>query len=103
MAVSAPPHARRAARLLRTALGAIRRHYQDVEVSGTARLRLDGRPARSRILRARNPRGTTLRVLVAAAQGRRRAWLVEVFSAEPPSPRRLLETQVALRSLRLSG
>jgi hypothetical protein len=103
MVVSAPPDAHRGARLLRAAVGVISRHYEDVEISGGEGGRFGGRPSRSRVLRARNRRGTRLRVLVAAAQGRRRAWLIEVFSAEPPRPRRLLETQAALSSLRLSG
>jgi hypothetical protein len=101
--VSAPPRARRPATLLRGALAEIRARYRDVSIGGTAGSRLGRRPGISRVVSARNRRGTRLRVLVAAARGRRRAWLAEVFSAEGAPQRRLVEGQVALRSLRLSG
>jgi hypothetical protein len=101
--VSAPPGARLSRRLLRTAVAVFRRRYENVRVGGTASRRLGGYPALGRLLSARNRRGVHLQTMLAAVQGRRRAWLVQVFTAEGSPPSQVLESQVALRSLRLSG
>jgi hypothetical protein len=87
--------------VLRAALVGVRRGYRDVRVVSTEDARVAGRPATSLVVDARNRRGTHLRILVSAVQGRRRAWLVEVFAAA--GTRALVDAQLALNSLRLSG
>jgi hypothetical protein len=62
--------------------------------------RVGGKPARIALVSTVNRRRTPLTVLLMAAQGRRRSWLVEVIAG---SPNRALEGGVILHSLRLSG
>jgi len=102
IAVVAPPQAPGNARLLRSAASELRRRYR-VERAGPGDGRkLAGLPTSSIVVTARSRR-TRLRVLVAAVQGRRRAWLVEVFFSAGAPTARLAEGQVALNSLRLRG
>ncbi len=102
IAVVAPPRAVGNARLLRSAARELRRRYR-VERAGPGPEReLAGRPTASIVVIARSRR-TRLNVLAAAVQGRRRAWLVEVFTSAGAPAARLAEGQVALNSLRLRG
>jgi hypothetical protein len=103
VAITAPAGARDDARVLKAALRAVRRGYRDVRIISSSTTTVGGRPAASAVVSARNRKGTRLSILAAGAQGRRRAWLVEVFAAAGGSTSRLVEGQVALRSLRLSG
>lgn len=105
VAVSAasPPGTTSAARALTDAVRAIKREYTGVRAVRTAGGHVAGRPTSSVVVAARSRRGTRLRILVATAQGRGRAWVVEFFAVEGGRPARLVEGQVALRTLKLSG
>lgn len=104
LSISSPPQGpSTAAALLKSALRAIRRSYSDVTARPGDGRRVAGLPTSGVVVSARNRRGVRVRVLVAAAQGRRRAWLVQVFATGGSSTARLVEAQVALRSLRLEG
>lgn len=104
LSISSPPQApSTAAALLKSALRAIGRSYSDVTARPGDGRRVAGLPTSGVVVSARNRRGVRLRVLVAAVQGRRRAWLVQVFATGGSSTARLVEAQVALQSLRLEG
>ena len=103
VSVSLPRGTDRSAAVLQTGVGAIRRQYRQVEVVGNVRRRVAGLPANSVVTAATNSRGVRLRILTSAAQGRRRAWLVQVFAATRAKTTRVAEAQVALGSLRLRG
>lgn len=104
LSVSLPPGARQSAGVLEAALAAIRQGYSRVRTAGDPRARrLANLPTRSAIASAMNQRGVRLRILTAVPQGRRRAWLVQVFAAEGVDNMRLRPAQRALDSMRLSG
>jgi len=102
MSISHPPGAVSSRTVLGTAVDAIRRGYRDVRVRRTSG-KVAGLPAVSRVVSATNTKGVRLNVLVSAAQGRRRAWLVQVFSGPVARLKRLPEAQAALGTLRLRG
>lgn len=89
--------------VLQSALRAIRRSYTDVSARPGDGRRVAGLPTSGVVVSARNRRGARVRALVTAAQGRRRAWVVQVFATAGSSTARLVEAQVALESLRLDG
>jgi hypothetical protein len=99
ISVSAPAPAREARSVLRTALQAIEAEYGDVRVSPGGDRTIAGLRTRSAVVSATNARGTPVRVLVAAASGRRRAYLVQVFAARDAPAGRLAEAQAVLGSL----
>ena len=103
ISVTSPTETRRARTALREALLAIRGGYRRVRVVSGGGLRIAGKRTDSVVLSALNRRGVRLRILAAAAQGRRRAWLVHVFAARGARTARLVQGQVALRTLRLRG
>jgi hypothetical protein len=105
VAVSAPGPARDAGRIHRTALDAARSEYRAVEVLARSdNRRVGGRPATVTALGARNPRtGAPLRLLVATAEGRRRAYLTEVFAGGREPGEAVLEAQALLDNLALEG
>jgi len=100
--VVAPPGGRGNAPVLRSALDELRRRYRVQRAGPGDGRRLAGLPTASAVVSARSRRAR-IKVLVAAVQGRRRSWLVEVFAAEGAPAARLVEGQVALGSLRLRG
>jgi hypothetical protein len=55
------------------------------------------------VIAAKTPDGNELRIVVAVAKGKKRAYLVEVFTAANAPVERVREAQVALNSLRLEG
>ena len=103
MSVSLPPGADRSAAVLQSGVAELRRQYRGVRVVAADRRRVAGLPTNSVVTAATNARGTKLRILTSAPQGRRRAWLVQIFSAAGTKPRRLAEAQVAIGTLRLTG
>jgi hypothetical protein len=104
LSVSLPPRARRSAALLRDARAALKRGYRDVRLGRSAGRTLAGLPAVSAAASATTGSGDRVQILLAAVQGRRRAWLVQVFSAPGrQAGRRLVEAQVALGTIRLRG
>lgn len=93
----------RKAPLLRTALAAIRKTYGAVTVKHGVGTKLGGLPARSVVAYTRNRRNVPIRVLVAAAQAPRLAYLLEAFTARAASVHDLAETQEVVLDLRLRG
>jgi hypothetical protein len=102
MSVSLPPGGDRSRAVLGTAVDAIRNGYRRVRVRRIGG-KVAGLPAVSRVVSATNKRRVPLNILVAGVQGRRRAWLVQVFSGPGARVKRLPEAQVALGTLRLRG
>ena len=105
LSISSPPResTTTAVNVLQSALRAIRRSYTDVSARPGDGRRVAGLPTSGVVVSARNRRGARVRALVTAAQGRRRAWVVQVFATAGSSTARLVEAQVALESLRLDG
>jgi hypothetical protein len=98
--IAAPAPAAQADAVLDDALAAIRRGYEDVEVTPGAGRQIGGLDAKGAVITATADR-TPLRIVVAVAPGGGRAYLVEVFTAAGIEAGRLREAQVALNSLRL--
>ena len=104
LSISSPPgESTTGVHVLQSALRAIRRSYTDVSARPGDGRRVAGLPTSGVVVSARNRRGARVRALVTAAQGRRRAWVVQVFATAGSSTARLVEAQVALESLRLDG
>jgi hypothetical protein len=77
--------------------------YSDVSVDQGAQQGIAGLPTRSAIVSGRNSKGSPLRILVAAAEGHRRPYVVTVFTAEDAPDRRFVEAQLILASIRLEA
>lgn len=103
ISISRPSGTDRSAAVLQSGVEAVRRQYRSVRVIGSVNRKVARLPTNSVVMSARNARGTALRVLTSAPQGRTRSWLVQVFSAAGTPAKRLAEAQVALGTLRLMG
>jgi hypothetical protein len=104
VSVSSPARTDRSAAVLRAAVEGVRADYEDVQVTAGPAKRVGGQPAVSAVVNATDPGGTRINVLLSAAQGRRRAWLVQVVSGpDRRGGRGLVEAQVALGTLVLRG
>ena len=103
LSISLPPGSDRSAAVLQSGVRALRAQYRGVRVAAADRRQLAGLPTTSVVTSATNFRGAKLRILTSAPQGRKRAWLVQIFTAARAKPRRLAEAQVALGTLRLRG
>lgn len=90
-------------RLLGPAVDLIRKSYRSVTVKHALGTSLSALPARSVVIYARNQRGVPIRILVAAAQGRSTAWVLEAFTAQHASQHDLVEAQQIVIALHLSG
>jgi hypothetical protein len=99
VAVSSPAAAGRSERVLDTALAALRRNYEGVEVDRGSGRRLGGLEADGAVVRARGEHGP-LRILVAVVEGEQRTYLSQVFSAEGAPTRDIADAQRILNSLR---
>lgn len=102
MSISLPPGGDSSRAVLGTAVDAIHQGYRQVRVRRLGG-KVAGLPAVSRVVSATNRKKVRLNILVSGVQGRRRAWLVEVFSGPGARAERLPEAQVALGTLRLRG
>jgi hypothetical protein len=89
--------------LLQPVVHALQHTYPSVTVKHALGTRLGGLPARSVVLYTRNKRGVPIRILVAAAQGRRKAWVLEAFTAQKASQKDLVEAQQIVLALHLKG
>ncbi len=105
IAISAPGPAEDSKEIHRAAVEAIERKYRAVEVSTRdGEARLGKRPAELAAISARQPKDRApLRILVVAARGEKRAYLVEVFAAGENPNAALVEAQVLLNHLRIEG
>ena len=89
--------------LLRSALASIRTAYGKYTVKHGRGTTLGGLPARSVVVYTHNKAHVPLRILVAAAQGPRLAYILEAFNAQRAPQRDLVETQQIVIALRLAG
>lgn len=103
LSVGLPPGTDRSAAILRTGVATLRRQYRKVEVLGSDARRVANLPTSSVVTAATNSRGVRLRILTSAPQGRKRAWLVQIFSAAGTNQKRLAEAQAAIATLGLAG
>lgn len=102
MSISQPPGGVQNREVLRSAVAVIGQGYRRVKARRLPG-KVAGLPTVSRVVSATNRKGVRLNILVAASQGRGRAWLVQVFSGPGARAKRLPEAQVALGTLRLRG
>ena len=103
MSVSQPPGAKNSLNVVQTAIGAIRQRYRGVTTQRLSGKKVAGLRTTSRVVSATNARRVRLNILVAAPQGRTRAWLVQVFSGPGARATRLPQAQASLGSLKLRG
>jgi hypothetical protein len=105
IAISAPGPEEDAKAIHSAAVGAIDRKYRAVEVmSRDDQAKLGQRPAELTAISARQPKDRApLRILVATARGKKRAYLVEVFAAGKDPSAALVEAQVLINNLRIKG
>lgn len=89
--------------LLRSALATIRKTYGAETVKHAPGTKLGGLLARSVVVYTRNRHHVPIRILVAAAQAPRLAYLLEAFTARGASVHDLAETQEVVFDLRLKG
>ena len=103
--ISAPGPAGDASVIRRSALEALRQRYRRVRLERRVRgERVGGLRSKGAALTARDPqRASDLRILALVAPGRKRAYLVEVFTYAGGTGEALLEGQVVLGHLKLKG
>lgn len=89
--------------LLKPAVDAIHNAYHSVTIKHAPGTRLGGVPARSVVIYTRNANHVPIRILVAAAQGHRRAWVLETFTAQKAPQRALVEAEQVVLALHLKG
>ncbi|MCA1682437.1 MAG: hypothetical protein LC685_00285 [Actinobacteria bacterium] len=89
--------------LLEPAVNGIRKAYRSVTVKHSLGTTLGGMPARSVVLYTRNTHNVPIRILVAAARGKRTAWLLEAFTAQKARQRDLVEAQQIVLAVHLKG
>jgi predicted Zn-dependent protease len=103
IAIASPALASKSGALLDDALASIRSGYRDARIQPGSGRQVGGLDAKGAVVAAKTRAGNELRIVVAVAEGKKRAYLVEVFTAVSADPERLREAQVALNSLRLEG
>jgi hypothetical protein len=103
IAIAAPAAASRAGSLLDDTLATFHSEYKGVEIRPGSGKQVGGLDAKGAVITANSPDGNQLRIVVAVAKGKKRAYLVEVFTAADAPVERVREAQVALNSLRLMG
>ena len=105
IAVSAPGPAEDADEIQSAAVDSIKSEYRDVDVvERVSRRKLGDLRADTAAIAARHPESrAALRILVATAKGEKLAYLLEVFAAGADPGAGLVEAQVLLNNLRLTG
>jgi hypothetical protein len=103
IAIGAPGAARTAHGALHAAIATIRKVYKQVTLNQALGSTLGGRPARSVVMYGTNPRGARLRILVATAEGRKLAYVMQVFTASNAPLRTLEEAQQIIATLRFNN
>jgi hypothetical protein len=98
--IASPAPANESEGVLDQALASLRQGYEGVKVTRGSGRTLGGLKAKGAVASVRTKEGARLRVLVAVTEGKRRAYLVEVFTAPDAAPERIREAQVTLNSLR---
>jgi hypothetical protein len=100
--MSAPGPAGESDQVLREALESLKATYESVEVSPGSGSEVGGLPANGAVVAARGDK-VHLRIVVAAMAGKKKAYLVEVFTAVSASAESVAQAQRFLGSLRLLG
>lgn len=102
IAVGTTGPARTAHGALHVAIATIRKAYKKVTLNQATGSTLGGRPARSVVMYGTNSHGARLRILLATAEGRRLAYVMQVFTASTAPLRVLEEAQEIIGTLRFS-
>ena len=89
--------------VLTSELDGIQRGYRVASLKAGSGRTVGGLHAKGAVVSARTRSGTVLRILVAVASGKAHTYVVEVFSAAEAPPARLIQAQLALRTLKLTG
>lgn len=100
ISISSPAGDEEAEGVLDSALDALRENYRRVRIDRGSRRKLGNLSAKGGVVRARTDDGVRLRILVAVAEGKRRSYLVEVFTAAGAPSMVLAQAQEVLESLR---
>ena len=100
--ISAPGPAGDADQVLREAVESLKATYESVEVSPGSGSEVGGLRAKGAVVAARGDK-VHLRIVVAAMAGKKKAYLVEVFTAVSASAESVAQAQRFLGSLRLLG
>lgn len=89
--------------LLAVAVQAAKRTYGQITVKRGHGTILGRLPARSFVLYTHGARGRRIRILVAAARGRRLGYVLEALTFQPAPLKESIETQQIVLTLRLTG
>lgn len=101
--ITVPGPSAKAKRYFEEAIASLGRIFDRARPSKTLRdARIDDRPTRTRFVALERPDGTEVQAAVAVAEGRRMAYLVEVFVTEGAPARRINEAEALIDSLELS-
>lgn len=103
VAFAAPAAAPRYRELLPSAVAELRKLYRVTQVKRGSGRTVGGRPASSVVVYATNSAKRRLRILIAAARGRRKAYLLETFTDVDAPARQLVEAQEILLFVRFAG
>lgn len=101
--VSSPATAGQAAQALRAELDAIGKSYEVLDASSPVSKKIGGLSGRQVVVAARQSNGKDVRILVITANGKDRAYVVEVVAAADAAGHRITEGQQVVNSLKLTG
>lgn len=100
--LAAPAAAHESDQVLRDALAGLEGSYESVEVNPGSGKKLGGLPAKGAVVHARGD-NIDLSILVTVMAGKKRTYLVEVFTAAGAPPKPVAQAQQFLNSLKLKG
>jgi hypothetical protein len=100
--IAAPASADAAPKVLDDALAGLRASYESVEINRGSGRMIGGLDAKGAVVRAQSD-NVDIRILVAVAAGRKRAYLVELFTGAAAATKPVAQAQQLLNSLRLKG
>ncbi len=102
IAIDSPGAARTTHAALHVAIATIRNTYKNVTLKQATGASLGGRPAVSVVMYATNIRHARIRILLAAAQGQRLAYVMQAITATNAPLRDLEEAQEIISTLRFN-
>ena len=100
--LAAPAAADESDQVLRDALAGLKGSYESVEVNPGSGKTLGGLPAKGAVIHAQGD-NIDLSILVSVMRGKKRTYLVEVFTAAAAPPKPVAQAQQFLNSLKLKG
>lgn len=101
ISISTPAPARDADDLRKGVISTIEEEYRKATVRHGKGRTIGGLPAKGAVIEARRRSGDRLRILVAVAKGRKRAYLLEVLTAPETRSDTLVDGQLILSSVQL--